>query len=184
MKAQKKSAGVIDGNKLGKNLEAHLDSVFGTGKYIAAFSSDAVNLNDSVFISGKLNRNEIESAVKIFLKNTEGIADVFSADELYDNGDSSLRSMLSRGVHPTRKADIYFVMQPNWMDYTETGTTHGSGYDYDTHVPLLFWGGKIRNGFSEQYHSITDIAPTVCIYLGITFPSGSTGKVITEILGN
>src|SRR5258706_3977555 len=81
MRAQKITAGVIDGNKLGKRLEAYLDSLFGAGKYISALSSHDVYLNDSVFKTGKISRKEIENAAKIFLKNTEGIAEVFSADE-------------------------------------------------------------------------------------------------------
>jgi predicted AlkP superfamily pyrophosphatase or phosphodiesterase len=181
LKEQKVPAGVIDATKLGNQLEMHLDSAFGAGRYIAAFSSYDLYLNDSIFKSGKLSRKEIENAVKIFLKKSEGVAEVYSADELNDNGDNSPRSMLTRGAHPLRKADIYYVMQPNWMDYTEKGTTHGSGYDYDTHVPLLFWGGKIPHDSSVQYHSITDIAPTVCTYLNIPFPNGCTGNVITEI---
>lgn len=181
MKEQKISAGVIDGSKLNKKLEAYLDSVFGAGKYIAAFSSHDIYLDDSAFKSGKINRLEIEAACKTFLKKTEGIVEVYSADELFDNGDNPFRSMLSRGANPLRKADIYFVMNPQWMDYNETGTTHGSGYDYDTHVPLLFWGGKIPHHSSAEYHNITDIAPTICTYLNISFPSGSTGKVIEEI---
>lgn len=181
LKGQKIPAGVIDGNKLGKQLEAHLNSVFGTGKYISAFSSHDIYLDDAAFKTGKVTKKEIENTIKIYIKETEGITEVYSADELFNIGDNSSLSMLSRGAHPLRKADIYFVMKPNWMDYNERGTTHGSGYDYDTHVPLLFWGGKIPHGSSVQYHSITDIAPTVCTYMNIPFPNGCTGNVITEI---
>ena len=181
MKEQNVPAGIISNATLGKNLEAYFDSVFGARNYITAFSSHNIYFNDYIFRSGKLTRKEVEDAAKNFLSKTEGIADVFSADELYDNGDNSSRSMLSRGSHPLRKADMYYVMKPNWMDYIPTGTTHGSGYDYDTHVPLLFWGGKISKGSSEQYHNITDIAPTICTYLNIAFPKGCEGKAMMEI---
>ncbi len=184
MKEQKMSAGILDGEKLSKQLETYLDSTFGAANYIAAFSSHDLYFNDSVFMQVKAPRAEIENAAKSFLKNTDGIAEVYRADELYDNGDTSLRSMLSRGMHPLRKADIYFVMDPQWMDYTPTGTTHGSGYDYDTHVPLLFWGGKIPHGTSTEYRAVTDIAPSISLYLGVPYPSGSTGKMMIEIFGN
>lgn len=184
LKEQKIFAGVIDGDKLGKQLEAHLDSAFGARNYIAAFSSHDLYFNDSAFTSEKATRMEIEDAAKTFLKNTDGMAEVYSADELYDNGDTSLRSMLFRGMHPQRKADIYYVMKPQWMDYSATGTTHGSGYDYDTHVPFLLWGGDVKHSSSMEYYTITDIAPTVCMYLHALFPGGSTGKVITETFGN
>src|SRR5258706_321872 len=172
---------VMKGEDMGSGHTTDFLSIsFSSTDYVGhQFGVDAIETEDTYL---RLDRDLAE--LLTFLKNTEGIAEVFSADELYDSSDNSPRSMLSRGAHPLRKADIYFVMKPGWMDYDERGTTHGSGYDYDTHVPLLFWGGKIPHGSSVQYHNITDVAPTICTYLNIAFPNGCTGKVITEIFGN
>ena len=66
--------------------------------------------------------------------------------------------------------------------YGPKGTTHGSGYTYDTHVPLLFYGNGINQGKSYQSTKVTDIAPTISALLGISFPSGTTGAVIEEVI--
>jgi len=182
LKAQKIPAGVIDGQKLNKQLTALLDTLYGKGKYINAMSSHAIYLNNNELVEKNINRKAIEETIKAFLLSTSGIADVSTAEDLLTGPENqSQRTMLRAGMNPSRAADIYFTLKPQWMDYNLTGTTHGSGYDYDTHVPLLFWGGKIPNGNSEEYHSITDIAPTVCTYLNISYPSGCTGKIITEM---
>jgi arylsulfatase A-like enzyme len=62
------------------------------------------------------------------------------------------------------------------------GTTHGSGYNYDTHVPIIFYGNGIKTGTSKKAYTITDIAPTIANLLQIEFPNGTTGKIVAEAL--
>jgi arylsulfatase A-like enzyme len=67
---------------------------------------------------------------------------------------------------------------------TGKGTGHATPYSYDTHVPVIFLGMGIRAG---QYHApiaVNDIAPTLATMLEIETPSGSVGRVLTEILVN
>ena len=70
-----------------------------------------------------------------------------------------------------------------WLkEYWEKGgTTHGSCFSYDTHVPLIFWGGDIKKGVTDRRVNIRDIAPTLSNILGISFPNGSTGNPLIEI---
>lgn len=182
LSSQKIPAGVIDGEKVKIQLDALLDTLYGKGKYISEMSSHSITINQKELTAKNLNRKSVEETIKKFLLGTPGFADAATTAELMNEQESkSQRAMLRAGINISRAADIYFILKPQWMDYNLTGTTHGSGYDYDTHVPLLFWGGNIFNGSSEQYHDITDIAPTISTYLNISFPSGTTGKVIEEI---
>jgi phosphopentomutase len=68
---------------------------------------------------------------------------------------------------------VAYILEPAFMDYAERGTTHGSGYNYDTHVPVLFYGNGIKKGESYNYISITQIAPTVCELLQINQPNST-----------
>ena len=49
--------------------------------------------------------------------------------------------------------NIAYILNPAWMDYANKGTTHGAGYNYDTHVPIIFFGAGIKKG--ESYEKIT-----------------------------
>jgi arylsulfatase A-like enzyme len=57
----------------------------------------------------------------------------------------------------------------------EKGTTHGSAYNYDSHVPLLFYGWNIPAQTVNTLVYITDIAPTIADLLKIAEPSASIG---------
>ena len=74
------------------------------------------------------------------------------------------------------------VPKPGNIDYSRTGSTHGSAQIYDTHTPLLFYGKGIKPGATALRTEIPDIAPTLAALLGIAFPNGTTGKPITAVL--
>jgi bisphosphoglycerate-independent phosphoglycerate mutase (AlkP superfamily) len=74
------------------------------------------------------------------------------------------------------------VTLPGYIENGYTGTTHGSPFTYDTHVPLIFFGKHITSGKTERKTAIRDIAPTVARLLRIPQPSGTTGSPIIEVL--
>ena len=73
---------------------------------------------------------------------------------------------------------MLLVLDPAWIEYAHTGTTHGSGYTYDQHVPLIWYGWKIKSGTTSEKIAITEIASTISNLLGISFPNGVEAKVI------
>ena len=95
---------------------------------------------------------------------------------------SGLLQTLQNGYNQKLSGDILFVPNPSTISYSKTGSTHGSGYAYDTHVPLIFYGANINYGSSNKYYPIIDITPTISSFLNISEPNGSTGKAILEVL--
>jgi arylsulfatase A-like enzyme len=63
-----------------------------------------------------------------------------------------------------------------------SGTTHFSPYAYDRHVPILFMGPGIKAGRYDETIVPNDIAPTLATLLDIQTPSGSSGRVLMEML--
>jgi len=64
----------------------------------------------------------------------------------------------------------------------QTGTTHGSPYSYDTHVPVLFYGEPFKRGrYADEFY-ITDIVPTLCAALKLDHPAGSIGRPFVKAL--
>jgi phosphopentomutase len=90
--------------------------------------------------------------------------------------------MFSNGYYATRSGDIQLIFMPGWIEGGPTGTTHGSWNPYDAHIPLVWFGWNIKQGKTNKETYMTDIAPTIAAMLRIQMPSGSIGKVITEIL--
>ena len=88
--------------------------------------------------------------------------------------------------HAKRSGDIYIVFAPNWFindfDGLTVATTHGSPWQYDTYVPIVFAGmGLTAKQIDRRVHTI-DIAPTLSAYMGIKPPSGAQGNPLIEVL--
>jgi len=78
------------------------------------------------------------------------------------------------------------TLLPGWLpkwgtESSPTGTSHGSAYNYDTHVPIIFFGWGINSGSTVRRYAVTDIAPTISMLLNIGLPNSSTGQPIEEI---
>jgi hypothetical protein len=73
---------------------------------------------------------------------------------------------------PERSGDAVLVPRPGVMTHWDParGTMHGSIYEYDTHVPLIFWGGPFRAGVSSADATPYDLAPTLAELLSVKLP--------------
>ena len=97
-----------------------------------------------------------------------------------------LRSRALLGYHPHRSGDLLLVLEAGWYEFwtggsSPVGTTHGEWNPYDAHIPLLFYGWKVKHGETNREVHITDIAPTVCLKLHIQQPNACVGESIPEI---
>ena len=62
----------------------------------------------------------------------------------------------------------------------EFGSTHGSPYYYDRHVPLIFMGPSVQSGLSDRRVATVDIAPTLAAWAGVAFPGDVDGRPIND----
>jgi hypothetical protein len=100
--------------------------------------------------------------------------------------DTQLYRAVLNNFHPKRSGDIYVVFEPNWFindfDGLMVAATHGSPWQYDTYVPIVFAGARLKSATIDRRVQTIDIAPTLTAYLGIKPPSGSQGNPLTEVL--
>jgi predicted AlkP superfamily pyrophosphatase or phosphodiesterase len=122
--------------------------------------------------------------VRSYLQRQTGVAEVYTRQVLQnsDFNEGGIKGLVRRGFHSKRSGDVAFVLEPGWLASTSPrGTSHGSPYTYDTHVPMLFYGAGVKAGSTVKFHSITDIAPTISVLMKVKFPSGCTGQPIAEL---
>jgi predicted AlkP superfamily pyrophosphatase or phosphodiesterase len=86
----------------------------------------------------------------------------------------------TNGFFAPRSGELSLIFEPAYMS-GKSGTTHFSPYTYDRHVPVLFMGPGIRPGRYDETIEPNDIAPTLATMLDIQTPSGSSGRVLTEM---
>src|SRR5262249_56010453 len=112
---------------------------------------------------------------------------VFTGGELMAGGAMSdiIGRRVQNGYHPPRGADLVIILEPYWIYTardTPTGAAHGTPYNYDTHVPIIFMGAGIKPGRYHKRVAPNDIAPTLATMLEVEIPSGSSGRVLDEML--
>ena len=61
-------------------------------------------------------------------------------------------------------------------------TSHFTPYNYDSHVPVIFFGAGIKPGWHRERIQVNDIAPTLAALMDVEPPSGAFGRVLTEVL--
>lgn len=73
---------------------------------------------------------------------------------------------------PERSGDAFLIPQPNALMHFDPGrgTHHGSHHDYDTHVPLVFWGAGVAAARVNTASTPYDLAPTLAAALGVKLP--------------
>jgi predicted AlkP superfamily pyrophosphatase or phosphodiesterase len=135
--------------------------------------------------SKRLNIQEVKQIFKDYLQKQEFIKRVYTEEEVAtSNANDYYLNFISKGYDPTQNGELVVIFKPGYVEYSATGTTHGSPYTYDTHVPLIFFGWNIQKGQTHDRKEITQIAPTITQLLQITMPNSSDGKVLLELMKN
>lgn len=183
LKSVKIPAGYLDNDQRKKQFQAFLTETYGTTDVVENISNDQVFLNKAKLKELNLNIQDVQQAIVNEQISYKNIAKVYTGTAMSSaNFTIGIEALLQNGYNQKRSGDVIIVNDIAHIAYSKTGSTHGSGLNYDTHVPLLFFGKGIKKGETFQKTVIPDIAPTMSALLGISFPNGSTGDVLGFVL--
>lgn len=172
-------AGVFDMDTTMKQLEAKLSAKYGTGPWLLNYDNMQIYLNNKLIAQKNLNRNELIDICINFVSGFSGINQVIDLQHLNEAPIVDvMKENICKGLYPKRSGDLYVLYQPGWFEDHYKGTTHGTIYSYDTHIPLVWMGWGITPGEDHNDIHMTDIAPTLAAMLHIQEPNGNIGKVI------
>lgn len=164
-------------------VQSALAKKYGDGKWILSSAEHSLYLNQDLVREKKLNRIEVEETVRETALAIPHVFRVYTRTQLMNGngGNDTIGRCVLNGFHPGRGADIYILLESFWM-FGASGTTHGTAFSYDSHVPVIFMGPGIRTGFFDDPIVVNDVAPTLATVLDIEMPSGAAGRVLKEIL--
>lgn len=170
-------AGYLDYNSRKALFQKFLMDTYGTTELVENVSNNQIFLNKVKLKELDLNIHDVEQALVDEQISYPNIAKVYTATTMNStNFTTGIEVLLQNGYNQKRSGDVIVVDDIAHISYSKKGSTHGSGLNYDTHVPLLFFGAGIKQGETFDKTVIPDIAPTISALLGISFPNGSTGK--------
>lgn len=183
LRSQKIPSGYFDDKKGKGIIEKFVKDEFKVDSLIKNVSNSQIFLDYDLMEKEKLVAKEVEEKIARYLLQQDNIARVYTRERLQSASYSTgISGLIQNGFNQKRSGDIVYVTDPGYIVYPEKGTTHGSGFSYDTHVPLIFFGKGIKKGSSFDLSEIPDIAPTISAMLGISFPNAATGKPLSTML--
>ncbi|HTS50636.1 MAG TPA: alkaline phosphatase family protein [Bryobacteraceae bacterium] len=168
---------------LGQDISDALVKRFGPGKWLLPAPATTPYLNLDLIQSRRLDPAEVERVAARAAASEEHIARVYTRHEVL-SGEvqrDEIGRAVSLGFYGPRSGDLVILQEPYYL-FEATGTSHGTPYDYDNHIPVIFFGLGIKPGAYWKKIAMNDIAPTLSALLGIEAPSGSIGRVLTELL--
>lgn len=178
----------IPGARLKEFCEGVLRTAFGpppTGSaWILRLGHGSVYLDHGTLRKTNRDRATVARLLADSLARWPGIAIAVSADDLLSwNTHQPQLEKMRRSSFPGRTGDLLFALKPFIVlaDGTQ-GADHGSPYDYDAHVPLIFMGAGVKPGKYARDVSPADLAPTLSAITGIEFPAGREGCVLTDAI--
>ncbi|MEO6489159.1 MAG: alkaline phosphatase PafA [Ferruginibacter sp.] len=182
MKENKLPGGSLFSWDVTKELNQLFASRFGVNNVVKAIYEYQVYLNNTVIDTARLDRAIIKSIIIDHLRKKNQVVQVFDY-EAFEKVVMSLqqKELFAKGYFYKRSGDIQFILKPQYTDVFSTGTEHGTMYTYDTHIPLIWFGWKIKPGKTNREVYMTDVAPTLSAMLKIQMPNGSVGHVLEEV---
>jgi predicted AlkP superfamily pyrophosphatase or phosphodiesterase len=175
LKDRKASAGYVDMNAVAKGVEREFPALVSGGHLML----DTV-VDGHVYIGGGT------AYLRLFaerLMEHPAVAIAIPREDLMTGAHwHPLIGKLANGFSPTMSGDVLYALRPGYFEAVGSlvgrGTTHGSGWNYDTHVPVILFGQGVRPGEVIERTSITDIVPTVAAIVGMALPDASVGRVV------
>jgi predicted AlkP superfamily pyrophosphatase or phosphodiesterase len=164
-------------------IQVALTKAYGEGKWVVGKSGPAPYLNYELMSEKKLHPEDIQRTAADAVRALPHIFRVYTRTDLMNGRtlDDLIDRRVRNGFHPKRAADLFIVPEPYWL-FEAGGTSHGTPYNYDAHVPVIFMGPGIKAGRYTRPIAVNDIAPTLTSLLDVETPSGSSGTPLPEIL--
>jgi predicted AlkP superfamily pyrophosphatase or phosphodiesterase len=184
LKDNKYNVNNIEPKEIRKVLKKHSVDTFGED-LILNYSSFNLFFNKEIIKAKGLELSKVKQSFKDFMMTQEQVKRVYTEEEiLASTGNDYYLNFIAKGFDPTQNGDLIILDKPGYIEYGTTGTSHGTTFTYDTHVPLLFYGWHVKHGESFNKKEITQIAPTIAQKIKIPFPNGTEANVLEEILGD
>jgi predicted AlkP superfamily pyrophosphatase or phosphodiesterase len=177
-----------DSRALVQALEQALQAKFGKGpNLVADFANPSFWFDESAIAARKLAVEDVERAAAAHLAAQRGMAYAITRTDLARGSLPAglIYDRVRRAFDRERTGHVYVVPASGWVLATDARglvTMHGTPWNHDAHVPLVFWGNGTVPGVLHAASDPRDIAVTLAAVLEIEPPRAASGRVLSEVL--
>lgn len=166
-------------------LRSYLKAIYGEGDWVLDYNNNQIYLNKTLIEDSQISLNEFQEKVISFIINSAGISNAISSHQfqniIFTQG---MPKKMQNSFNQKRSGDIMISLKAGWIEDIPFVCNHNSGYKYDTNVPLIWYGWKVKKQNIFNNVNITSIAPTISKILNTPAPPASTGEVLNSVFNN
>lgn len=182
MKENRLPGGTFDDAPVVKNLNEIFNEKYKVKKAIVTAINNQIVFDRDEISKSKADYEEMKAFTIDYLKKQPEVMNAIDLSRIASTTlPERIKKAITNGYNARRSGDIYYILQSNYFDGGNTGTTHGSWNPYDSHIPCVFMGWNVKPGKTNKTYYMTDIAATLAAMLHIQMPSGCIGEPITEL---
>jgi predicted AlkP superfamily pyrophosphatase or phosphodiesterase len=148
------------------------------------YNDPYIFLNRDLAEKAGINLPAVREAIAAEISKLPGVYVAYTYDRVVRGQlpSSRVSQLIYNGFDPSRSGDVIVILEPFYLPGSGyKGTSHGSPWTYDTHVPLIFAGANILPGLYTTPADVKDIAPTISFLLGIGMPNCARGRILGEM---
>ncbi len=163
-------------------VEAALNAAFGPlaeqGRWLVRDDTTLL-FHPAALAEKQLTRKDVEETARDALLRLPYVQAAYTRTDL-ENGlvQGELGGRMALSFNRERSGDVLFQLKPFYFPHRSSGSNHGTPYNYDTHVPLLWYGVGVTPGVRTERVGVDDLVPTLARILGITAPPLAEGRVL------
>jgi hypothetical protein len=163
-------------------LRSYLNAVYGQGDWVRGFFDNQVYLNRTLIEDAKIDLEDVQKKVARFMVQFSGIAAAVPSSAFETNEFSEgLLLRMSNNFSQQRSGDVMIALNPGWVEKNDNVTGHNSPYEYDSHVPLIWYGWTASRAAITRSVTTRDIAVTLSTLCGIPLPNAASGEPLHEL---
>lgn len=180
---RKMPGGRLNPQRQREAVEKALTARYSGGQWIAYAAESGIFFNPDPVPGKKIDPAEMERVAADALRALPHVFRVYTRSQLLNGamGEDQVGVRVRNSFNAARSGNLTVIADPYWVS-VPAGTTHGTPFGYDAHVPVIFWGRQVHAGRYHRNVAVNDIAPTLATLLDVETPSGSVGRVLDEIL--
>lgn len=163
-------------------LKSYLNVLYGQGNWVKGYYEKQIYLNRTLIEDAKLSLPEVQDIAARFMTQFSGVAFAVAANVIENNDFSRGHyRMIRNSYDPVRSGDIVLNLRPAWVENGSFVTNHNSPYEYDSHVPLIWYGWTVNRASITRRVNMVEVAATLSSLCKIQVPNACDGEIMTEL---
>lgn len=163
-------------------LKSYLNVLYGEGNWVKGYYEKQIYLNRTLIEDADLSMNEVQNLSARFITQFNGVSFAVAANVIENNDFSRGHyRMIRNSYDPVRSGDIIINLKPAWVENGKYVTNHNSPYEYDSHVPLIWYGWTVNRASVTRRVNINEIAATLSSLCKVQVPNACEGEPMTEL---